>query len=92
MDWNSWDGVGYRITMPYAERVERPSGHELVGSIQFRHHMADIFNGLVAMGLSIRQVQDDPQYYVRENAQAQPGSWSHWLTYAGGFAVVAEKE
>jgi len=54
--------------------------------------MADIFNGLVAVGLSIQQVQDDPQYYVRQNAQAQLGSWAHWLTYVGGFAIVAKKD
>ena len=92
VDWNSWDGEGYRITMPYAERVERLAGDGQEGSIQFRHYMADIFNGLVAAGLSIEQVQDDPQYYVRDNAQAQPGSWAHWLTYVGAFAVVARKE
>ena len=92
VDWNSWDGEGYRITIPYAERVERPAGDGPESSIQFRHYMADIFNGLVAVGLSIQQVQDDPQYYVRQDAQAQPGSWAHWLTYVGGFAVVAKKE
>ena len=33
VDWNSWDGQGYRIVMPYSERVERPpDGSE--GSIQ----------------------------------------------------------
>ena len=92
VDWNSWDGEGYRITMPYVERVERPPGDGSQGSIQFRHYMAGIFNGLVEAGLSIQQVQDDPQYYVPENAQAQPGTWDHWLTYVGGFAVVAKKE
>jgi len=90
VDWNSWDGQGYRITMPYAERVERPpEGSE--GSIQFKHYMGEIFNGLIAAGMSIQQVMDDPQYYLPENAQAQPGTWDHWLTYVGAFAVVARK-
>jgi len=90
VDWNSWDGQGYRITMPYAERVERPpEGSE--GSIQFKHYMGEIFNGLIAAGMSIQQVVDDPQYYLPENAQAQPGTWDHWLTYVGAFAVVAQK-
>jgi len=91
VDWNSWDGDGYRITLPYAERVERPAGDGLVGSMQFRHYMADIFDGLLTVGLSIQQVQDDPQYYLRQNAEAQPGSWEHWLTYVGAFAIVARK-
>jgi len=90
VDWNSWDGQGYRIAMPYAERVEcPPEGTE--GSIQFRHYMADIFGGLVAAGLTIQQVMDDPQYYLAENARAQPGTWDHWLTYVGAFAIVARK-
>jgi SAM-dependent methyltransferase len=91
VDWNSWDGEGYRIVMPYTERVERPPEDGSGGSIQFRHYMADIFDGLVAAGLSIQQVQDDPQYYVPENAQAPPGTWDHWRTYVGGFGVVAKK-
>jgi SAM-dependent methyltransferase len=91
VDWNSWDGEGYRITKPYSERIERAGEDEVVGSIQFRHYMADIFNGLVAVGFSIQRVEDDPQYYAQRNAQAQPGSWDHWQTYVGGFAVVVRK-
>lgn len=89
VDWNSWDGQGYRITMPYAERVERPAEGE-EGSIQFRHYMRDIFNGLLDVGLSIRQVEDSP-CYDRHDAQAEPGTWCHWLNYVGGFAIVARK-
>ena len=59
--------------------------------IQFRHYMSDIFNGLITAGLSIQQVQDSPHYF-KQNAQAQPGKWTHWLTYVGGFAIVAGKE
>lgn len=96
VDWNSWDGEGYRITLPYAARVEPPEGDEPDGvepdgSMQFRHYMDDIFNGLIGVGLSIEQVQDSPQYFLPENAQAQPGTWAHWLTYVGEFAVVARK-
>jgi len=92
VDFNSWDGEGYRITVPYAEtkRIERPDidGED---SIQFRHHMRDIFNGLLAVGLSIQQVQDSPHYF-QQNAEACPGSWDHSLMYQGGFAIVTRKE
>jgi SAM-dependent methyltransferase len=91
VDWNSWDGEGYRITKPYSERSEGASENGVEGSIQFRHYLADIFNGLVAVGFSIQQVEDDPQYFLKQNAKAQPGTWDHWLTYVGGFAVVARK-
>ena len=91
VDWNSWDGEGYRITKPYSDRIEGAKGGGAEGSIQFRHTMADIFNGLVAEGFSIQQVEDDPQHRAQRNAEAQPGSWEHWLTYVVGFAVVARK-
>ena len=91
VDWNSWDGEGYRITKPYRERVEHNGEDGATGSIQFRHYMADIFNGLIEEGLSIQQVEDSPRYFVQENAKAEPGSWEHRLTYVGGFAVVAGK-
>jgi hypothetical protein len=91
VDWDSWDGEGYRITRPYSERMEREQEGGAEGSIQFRHSMADIFNGLIEAGFSIQQVEDDPQYYAPHNAAAPPGTWDHWLTYVGGFAVVARK-
>ena len=91
VDWNSWDGEGYRITKPYSERVEQDEEDGVTGLVQFRHYMADIFNGLIEEGFSIQQVEDSPKYFVRENAEAQPGGWDHWLTYVGGFAVVARK-
>lgn len=91
VDCSSWDGEGYRITVPYAvtESIERPdeAGPD---SIQFRHHMGDIFNGLLTVGLSIQQVQDAPHYF-QQNADARPGGWKHSLMYLGGFAVVAAK-
>ena len=92
VDWNSWDGVGYRITKPYADRVERGEEDGARGSIQFRHYMADIFNGLIEEGFVIRQVEESPKYFAADNALARPGSWEHWLTYVGGFTIVARKE
>jgi ubiquinone/menaquinone biosynthesis C-methylase UbiE len=89
VDWDSWDGEGYRITKPYSERIEQGGEDGATGSIQFRHTMADIFNGLIENGFSIQQVEDSPKYFVQENAEAEPGGWEHWLTYVGGFAVVA---
>jgi SAM-dependent methyltransferase len=92
VDCNSWDGEGYRITVPYAETesIERPD-KDGPDSIQFRHHMGDIFNGLLGVGLSIRQVEDSPGYFLRK-AEVRPGSWEHSDMYLGGFAIVARKE
>ncbi|MFQ6041867.1 MAG: class I SAM-dependent methyltransferase [Candidatus Poribacteria bacterium] len=92
VDWNAWDGAGYRITVPYAvtEKIERPDKNG-PDSIQFRHYMGDIFNELLEVGLSIQQVKDSPHYF-RQNAEARPGSWDHSLMYLGGFAIVAGKD
>lgn len=91
VDFRSGDGEGYRLTVPYAETeiVERldEAGED---SLQFRHHMSEIFNGLLEVGLSIEQVQDSPHYF-RPYAQAHPGSWAHSMAFLGGFAIVARK-
>ena len=89
VDMEDWDGEGYRIARPYAEKSRRRPD----GPIEFRHYLGDIFNGLLAVGLSIQHVQENP-HLQKQNTQAPPGSWAHWLTYvfASAFAIVARKE
>lgn len=66
--------------VPYAMkemtyRVEgRPDG------IQFRHHMDDIFNGLLAVGLTLQQVVEAP--YWERSIETHAGGW---------FVVLARK-
>ena len=86
-EFADWDGEGYRITVPYAERTLRNAD----GAIEFRHYLSEIFNGLLAVGLNVQEVQEDPQYQ-RQDAQTTPGSWAHYLMYLPGFAVVARNE
>ncbi len=84
----AWDGDGYRVSKPYFERVHRRED----GAIEFRHYMDDIFNGLVDVGLSIRQVVDLSRN-KRPDPQAPPESWTHEESYIGGiFVIVAKKE
>lgn len=85
VDCADWDGEGYRIARPYAERVRRRDD----GVTEFRHYLSDIFNGLIEAGLSIQQVEEAP-HYLRQHADAPPGNWEHWLTYFAAFAVVAK--
>ena len=84
----AWDGEGYRITEPYAERVLRRDD----GGIEFRHYMDDIVGGLLDAGLSLRQVVDEGRH--REpDTEAPPGSWAHQNAYVGGgFVIVAAKD
>ena len=84
VDHEDWDGKGYRVTKPYDERMRRRED----GVIEFRHHLKDIFNGLVEAGFSIQRVEEAPRHR-RQDADAKPGSWEHWLTYFAPFAVVA---
>ena len=86
VDCDDWDGKGYRITRPYTELIRRSKE----GPIEFRHTLSSIFNGLLAVGLSVEHVQEAP--YHQQQAQAVPGSWEHWQTYITGFAVVAKKD
>lgn len=89
VDTDSWDGRGYRITVPYAAgRVE--NGRD--GPAEFRHHLGDIFNGLLAVGLSIQEVHDAP-CNLRHDPQARPGSWEHIQLYVPwSFAILARKD
>jgi SAM-dependent methyltransferase len=87
VDCEDWDGTGYRITRPYTERTRR----RVDGAIEFRHYLSDIFNGLLAVGLSIQQVEEAP-HFQQQNPQAHPASWEHWRTYITGFAIVARAD
>jgi SAM-dependent methyltransferase len=88
MHFTVWDGEGYRITKPYAERIDRRAD----GAIEFRHYMDDIFNGLLDLSFSIQRVCEAP-YYKHLDPSAPLGSWSHEQAYvAGRFAIVARKD
>ena len=83
-----WDGNGYQIAKPYFEHIDRRED----GAIEFRHYMDDIFNGLIEMGLSIRQVVDISRNN-KPDPKAIPGTWDHEEPYVGGnFVIVAKKE
>ena len=83
-----WDRNAYRVTEPYCEKTDRRED----GAIEFRHYMDDIFNGLIDVGLSIRQVVDLSRN-KKPDPQAPPGDWTHEESYIGGiFVIVATKD
>ena len=86
VDWEDWNGKGYTITKPYKERIRRHKN----GPIEFRHTLHDIFNGLINCGFYIKHVEEDPRY--KQECNDTPGSWTHWLTYITGFAILAQKQ
>ena len=87
VDHTDWDGVGYRITRPYAQRERRRPD----GMMEFRNYLDEIFNGLQDTGFSIERVSAGPHDKVPA-PEAQPGSYAHCGAFiGGGFAVVARK-
>lgn len=91
IEMSSWDGAGYRITVPYAV-TEQVLGCDEGGpdSLQFRHPMGEIFNGLLELGLAVERVEDDP-HCLRQDASVAPGSWDHYLHFMTGFAILARR-
>jgi ubiquinone/menaquinone biosynthesis C-methylase UbiE len=83
----TWDGTGYHITIPYAQRIQRRKG----GPVEYRHYLSDIFNGLLDTGFSLQQVYESP-CHLKHDADVRPGSWEHILMYIPwDFAIVAKK-
>lgn len=86
VDWTDWDGVGYRITKPYAQRERHRPG----SMIEFRHCLSEIFNGLLQTGFSIQHALESPAELPAP--EAQPGSYADWSAFVGGgFTAVAQK-
>ncbi len=83
----TWNGTGYQVAEPYVQKLDQRED----GGVEFRHYMDDIFNGLLEVGLTIRQVEDLSRH-VSPDPNAEPGGWEHESTYLGGsFVVVAQK-
>ena len=87
VDDTDWDGVGYRITRPYAQR-ERCRPDDM---LEFRNYLDEVFNGLLDTGFCIQRVFVAP--CTLPNPKDQPGSYYHCGAFIhGGYAVLARKE
>lgn len=90
IDESSWDGEGYKITVPYAVKERQRAQDENV--IEYRHHLDEIFNGLINCGFNIEEVFDFPPD-LYQNGTPEPGSWLHSLLYNPGiFTILARKK
>ena len=87
VDDTDWDGVGYRITKPYAQRERlRPDG-----MMEFRHYLGEVFNGLIDLGFSIQRVFESP--LKLPIPKDRPGSYDHWGAFIGGaYTILAQME
>jgi ubiquinone/menaquinone biosynthesis C-methylase UbiE len=89
VDESSWDGNGYRITVPYAVKERKRAEDKEV--YEYRHYLDETFNGLIESGFTIEHVDEAlADLYQQDNPE--PGSWEHSLQYINGiFAIVARK-
>ena len=87
VDDTDWDGVGYRITKPYAQRERRRPD----GMMEFRNYLGEVFNGLIDLGFSIQRVFESPGELP--SPKDEPGSYRHWGAFlAGPYTILARKE
>lgn len=93
IDYDSWDGRGYRITVPYSVKVrKREDGSNVT---EFRHYLGEMFNGLIENGFSIEQVEEAPSYndLYGDDQEPKPGTWLHAELYIhGAFFILARKK
>ena len=83
----SWDGEGYRVREPYFGGCI-----EDAESMEYRHLLRDMFNGLIEAGFTIVRVEEDPRH-LKPPAGAEPGTARHMLGYVQNyFAVVSRKD
>jgi hypothetical protein len=96
-----WDGQGYalRVTEPYqsGQIRELPDGRlsytegDLIG--EYHHLLSDTINGLIAVGLSIAGLWENPR--PEDGVRAEdlpPGSKEHRERYLPfGISILAEK-
>ena len=83
VDPSSWDGSGYRIRHPYASGRVDESGP----TMEYRHLLSDIFNGLIEAGFMIRGVCEAP-CHLGGDRNAQPGSEAHMHGYVQRYFCV----
>lgn len=89
VDETSWDGKGYRISVPYAVKKQQRAENKDV--VEFRHYLDDMFNGLIKCGFMIEQVEEAPRD-LYQSKHDKPGSWGHSLRYLPGlFTILARK-
>jgi len=90
IDESSWDGKGYRISVPYAVKEKQRSENEKV--LEYRHYLDEAFNGLIECGFIIEKVEEMPANFYQDK-KLKPGSWEHSLSYFPcWFAILARKK
>lgn len=89
VDEDSWDGSAYHISGPYSGGPLPEEERD--GFFEFRHHLSDMFNGLVETGFTVEGVWEDPRH-LRHDPQAQPGTDRHVLNSVQKFFCILARK
>lgn len=90
IDEDSWDGKGYRISVPYSVKEKVRADDKEV--YEYRHYLDETFNGLIESGFAIKQVVEAPSDLYQEG-EPEPGGWLHSLLFVPGiFAILAKRK
>lgn len=90
IDESSWDGNGYRVSVPYAVKEKKRAVDKNV--IEYRHTLEDAFNGLLENGFNVEYVQESPSDLYHTGTPI-PGTWEHSELYLpGSFVILARKK
>ena len=74
IDESSWDGKGYRISVPYAVKEKKRAEDKNV--FEYRHYLSETFDGLIESGFIIEHVEEGPNAnsLYGNGTQPEPGS------------------
>jgi ubiquinone/menaquinone biosynthesis C-methylase UbiE len=91
VEQKDWNGEGYILKEPYigGARISyddqnwvynRETHEKVPNSIEYRHTLSNIFNGLIKNGFVISHVSDNSDMDPDENVE--PASWDHFVAFA----------
>ena len=92
MRQDDWTDDGYLLKEPYVSKarityedqdwVYDRDAHDapVQKPVEYRHTLGDLMNGLIEYGFVLRQVDDQMDMYP--DANAEPGSWDHFVAFA----------
>jgi ubiquinone/menaquinone biosynthesis C-methylase UbiE len=92
VDEGSWDGKGYRISVPYSVIEKKRAEDKDV--IEYRHYLSEALNGLIDNGFTIERVEEAPNSneLYGSKQDPEPGTWLHSELYVPGlFIILARK-
>ena len=90
VDETSWDGQGYRVTVPYSVKEKQRAENKNV--IEHRHYLSEVFNGLIDSGFVIKKVSELSAMVFSGGEKVKPGNWLHLGLYLPGMLTILARK